>query len=64
MREQDRDFFQPLWRRVAILLVCFCWAAFEWLTNEPFWGVLATGFTGYAYWAYFHTFEPEPTEDS
>ena len=33
-------FFRPLWRRVAVVAVCLVWAAVEFLTGSPFWGVL------------------------
>ncbi|WP_020409273.1 hypothetical protein [Hahella ganghwensis] len=58
MKENDLAFFQPLWRRVAITVFCAFWAMLEWLTQAPFWGMIATGMTAYCYWTLFHTFTP------
>ncbi len=63
MKEKDRVFFRPLWRRVAATLFCALWAIFEWLTQQPFWGMVAVGLTGYCYWEFFHTFEESDHPD-
>ena len=63
MKEQDRIFFKPRWRRVAVTLVCVLWAAFEWLTQQPFWGMIASGLAGYCYWNLFYTWE-DPGEEA
>ncbi|OZG72019.1 hypothetical protein BTA51_18650 [Hahella sp. CCB-MM4] len=63
MKEKDLIFFQPLWRRLAITLFCAVWALIEWVTQAPFWGVMATGMTIYCYWTLFQTF-PTKSDDS
>ena len=57
--ELQIDFFRPLWRRVVLLLVCFGWAAFEFLTGAPFWGVIFGSLGGYALWQLFLTDWPD-----
>ncbi|ASJ74370.1 hypothetical protein [Granulosicoccus antarcticus] len=51
--ELQIDFFLPVWRRVVLLLVCFGWAAVEFLTGAPFWGVIFGSLGGYALWQLF-----------
>jgi hypothetical protein len=43
--EADHPFFKPLWRRVAVVAVCFGWAGFEYWTDNPGWAALF-GFMG------------------
>jgi hypothetical protein len=45
---------QPLYRRVALTLVCAVWAAFEaWFEPGGLWFYLAAGATAYALWDFF-----------
>lgn len=64
MKERDRIFFQPMWRRVAVTVFCALWAIFEWLTGSSFWGIIATGMAFYCYWAFFIEFEKSGAEDN
>ena len=45
---------EPLWRRVAVLLLCVAWLAFEAL-YEPggLWFWLAAGLTAWGLWDFF-----------
>lgn len=56
LRESDRKFFKPLWRRVVIVAFCSAWAAWEWFNGAAFWGMLVTGIALYALWAFIITF--------
>jgi hypothetical protein len=43
-------FFRPMWIRIATVLVCFSWGAFEYANGAPLWATLFAGlgaFTGY-----------------
>ena len=67
MRDNDLIFFRPMWRRVAVTLFCVAWAAVEWLTGQPFWGIIASGVTAYCVWVLFYNYkdpEAENTSDS
>ena len=57
--ELQIDFFRPLWRRVVLLVVCFGWAAFEFLAGAPFWGIIFGSLGGYALWQLFLTDWPD-----
>lgn len=43
MFDLQTDFFKPLWIRAAIVLVCFGWAVFEFLSGSGMWAALFTG---------------------
>lgn len=64
MKKQDGIFFKPRWRRIAVTVFCALWALFEWLTQQPFWGMVALGMTGYCYWEFFHTYQDPDQGDS
>ena len=48
LKDYEHPFFRPLWRRVAVVVVCVAWSIFEFATGAPFWGTIALGFAGYA----------------
>ncbi|KZS53885.1 MULTISPECIES: hypothetical protein [Rhizobium] len=52
--------YRHLWVRVAIIAVCFGWAVVEFVTGDPFWGVLAGGAGAYSFYMLFWTFNPQP----
>jgi hypothetical protein len=55
-------FFQPLWRRVVIVSLCFGWALVELITGAPFWAILF-GATGvWSTYQFFFVFAPKPAD--
>ena len=64
--DTDHPFFQPAWRRAAVVIFCGAWSAFEWWSGETLWGALTLAIALYCAWALFVTFEPmapkEPSE--
>ena len=54
----QHEFFQPLWRRVAVVLVCFGWTGFEFIWGDPFWGVIMGGIGAWCAHQFFYAFEP------
>lgn len=45
---------QPLWRRIALTLVCALWLSFEaWYQPAGLWFWLALAATAYALWDFF-----------
>ncbi len=56
--DADHPFFRPLWRRIAILVVCLLWAALEFYGGSPNWGMIALAFAGYAAYAYLIRYNP------
>jgi hypothetical protein len=61
MQDSDRAFFEPLWRRILLVVVVAAWSAWEWSNGDSFWGTLTLGVTAYAVWAYLIAF-PGPAE--
>lgn len=49
----QQDFFRPMWRRFAVVIVCLGWAIVEFSTNAPFWGILFGGVGLYITWQLF-----------
>jgi hypothetical protein len=53
--ELQIDFFLPVWRRVAVILVCFVWAMVEFGSGAPLWGTIFASLGIYAVWQFFLT---------
>ena len=53
LKDSDRQFFRPLWRRVAVTILCAVWSAFELSNGETLWGGLAGAAAAYAAWNFF-----------
>lgn len=51
-------FFKPLWLRVAIVLVCGGWGAFEFASGATFWGALFVAVAAVAFHGLFIAFDP------
>lgn len=64
MKQRDLDFFQPLWRRVAVTVLCVLWSLFEWYSGEPLWGMVTAGLAFYCYWNFFHNFEAQHSKST
>ncbi|WP_274426915.1 hypothetical protein [Chelativorans sp. YIM 93263] len=57
-------FFRPLWRRVAVIVVCLGWGIFEFSMDEPFWGALFSGLGVYCAWVFLFDYKPDTGTDS
>lgn len=60
LRDSDRAFFKPLWRRIAVTAVCALWSAFEFANGQTFWGVLTGAIAAYAAWIFFAAWTDGP----
>lgn len=56
-------FFRPLWRRVAVVVVCLAWGAFEFATGSVFWGTVFAGVGVVCAWQFFTDFDPDNGSD-
>lgn len=64
IKDNEHPFFRPLWRRVAVVIVCAAWAVLEFASSAPLWGMIALAFTAYAVWTFLITFKvPADTKD-
>jgi len=57
VKQGDLEWFRPLWRRVAVTVVCAAWCAFEWYHGDEIWSWLTTALVAYAVWTFFITFD-------
>ena len=55
----EHPWFRPLWRRVAVVVFCAVWAAFELYSGEAFWATIFGGMAAYALWVYIIKY-PKP----
>lgn len=59
----EHPFFRPLWRRVAVTVLCLGWGVFEFVAGSPFWGTLFGGLGAYCAWAFFVSWQEPGVED-
>ena len=63
MFELRVPFFLPLWRRVAVSLLCFGWATLEFVNGNLFWAMLFGAAGATATWQFFLSGWPEKETD-
>lgn len=51
--DPEHPFYRPLWVRIAIVVFCLGWAAVEFITGWPLFGVLFAAAGGYAAYMFF-----------
>jgi hypothetical protein len=59
LKEADRKFFQPRWRRVIVTLLCIAWSAFEFAKGDSTWGFLSGAAAIYCVWNFFIAWKSE-----
>ena len=64
MRERDREFFKPWWRRIAVVILLVAWTAWEWSNGDNLWGTIVGGTAVYFIWAYVIMFPADGGETS
>lgn len=52
--------FAPLYRRIAVVVVCLIWLGLEIHGGEEIWALFAVAVTGYAVWSLLITYRPPP----
>lgn len=57
MNERDTKFFKPLWRRLAVMALCFVWIGWEFTNGVTLWLLLAGALTLYSFWTLFLNFD-------
>ena len=56
--------FRQLWRRVAIVGLCFGWSLLELYWNSPFWFILFFALAIYLAYEFFVKFDPENYQEN
>ncbi|KKB13050.1 hypothetical protein VE25_03915 [Devosia geojensis] len=60
MKQNDVNWFRPLWRRVLVTGIVAAWCVWEWAFNrDQLWGLLTTALLGYAIYSFFISFPKE-----
>lgn len=67
--DTSHPFFKPLWRRVALVLFCGGWSAFEFYMEQGVWGWVTLAIFAYAVWAFLIVYKapedgPAPSDDT
>ena len=58
MRDSERDWFRPLWRRVAVTVFVAGWFAWEaFFSQDSFWMMITGAALAYAVWSFFIAFD-------
>ena len=58
MKEHEKDFFRPMWRRVAITVFLVGWLGFELLySHDQMWALIVGCALAYAVWSFFISFD-------
>ena len=60
MKDRDHPFFRPLWRRIAIVLVCVAWTVWENFYGDQLWFTMAAGMTIYGAYVYLWAYRAPP----
>jgi hypothetical protein len=51
--ERPYQFFEPLWRRVAVIVFVAAWLAIEvFYAREPMWIIIAAALLVYGFWVF------------
>lgn len=53
------DFFLPMWRRIAVVVVCTVWAMVEFFSGSMLWGIVFCAIAGGAVQQFFFDGWPE-----
>jgi hypothetical protein len=65
LKENDLNWFRPLWRRVAVAVFLGLWLAWELLfTRDMFWAFLVAAALAYVGWNFFYNFPKETPNDA
>jgi len=62
LKERDVEFFRPLWLRIAVVVFCLVWTAWEWSNGETFWGALSLAIAIYGIWVFFVSFDKDDNQ--
>lgn len=58
MFDFSHPWYQPLGRRIGVVVICAVWFAMELWMQSPFWMILAGSATGFTFWKLILSFKP------
>ncbi|MEP3048720.1 MAG: hypothetical protein ABJL55_15390 [Roseibium sp.] len=59
----EHPWFDPLWRRIALVGFCTVWTGVEFYFNNTTWGYIMIAITTYAAWSYLFTYKGSEAKD-
>jgi hypothetical protein len=60
VKQNDVNWFRPLWRRVLVTGIVAAWCLWEWAFNrDQLWGLLTAALLAYAIYSFFISFPKE-----
>jgi len=60
VKQNDVNWFRPLWRRVLVTGIVAAWCLWEWAFNrDQIWGLLTAALLAYAIYTFFISFPKE-----
>ena len=60
LKQNDANWFRPMWRRVLVTGIVAAWCLWEWVfTQDTFWGMLTGALLIYAVYSFFYAFPKE-----
>ena len=62
MFDFSHPWYQPLSRRIGVVVVCMLWFGMEAWSENPFWMILSGAVTALTVWKLLMTFPPAPKE--
>ncbi len=63
MLDLKHPFFNPLWRRIVVVVLCLGWAVVEVLGGSPGWAVVFAGIGLFAAYQFFVGWTPVAPKD-
>ncbi|MHA6692798.1 hypothetical protein [Devosia sp. A449] len=64
LKQNDLNWFRPLWRRVAVVVFLIIWLGWEVLWNQDsFWSLLVGAALAYSLYNFFYAFPKETPSD-
>jgi len=64
LKENDVNWFRPLWRRVAVAVFLTAWLGWEvFYSGDQFWALLVGLALAYVAWNFFYKFPKEENSD-
>ena len=64
LKQNDLNWFRPLWRRVAVVVFLTAWLAWELLwSKDTFWALLVGAALAYSLYNFFYAFPKEEPPD-
>ena len=64
LKQNDLNWFRPLWRRVAVVVFLTAWLAWELLwSKDTFWALLVGAALAYSLYNFFYAFPKEEPAD-